>query len=137
MPDREWQVSGVVIKGNGAGQSTPPPVQLPPATRPKLAHSAPPSVEEGKPLSVKLEISGDNNIQTVRLHYRPVNQLANFQSLDAAPGGQFTIPGKDIDAGWDLMYYFEILNKDGIGWFAPDPLQETPYYVVKVRPAVH
>jgi len=137
MPDGEWQVSGVVIKDNGAGQSTPPPVQLPPATRPKLAHTAPPSIEEGKPLSVKLEISGDNNIQTVRLHYRPVNQLANFQSLDAAPAGQFTIPGKDIDARWDLMYYFEILNKDGTGWFAPDPLQETPYYVVKVRPAVH
>jgi hypothetical protein len=35
---------------------------------------------------------------------------------------------------WDLMYYFEILNRAGGGWFYPDPQNATPYYVVKVRP---
>jgi hypothetical protein len=32
------------------------------------------------------------------------------------------------------MYYFEILNSEGGGWFQPDPLVTTPYYVVKVSP---
>jgi hypothetical protein len=30
------------------------------------------------------------------------------------------------------MYYFEVLNKQGGGWFEPDPAVATPYYVVKV-----
>ena len=32
------------------------------------------------------------------------------------------------------MYYFEILNRGGSGWFQPDPQTATPYYVVKVEP---
>jgi hypothetical protein len=30
------------------------------------------------------------------------------------------------------MYYFELLRGDGGGWFEPDPLERTPYYVVEV-----
>jgi hypothetical protein len=30
-----------------------------------------------------------------------------------------------------LMYYFEALSDNGSGWFEPDPLTQTPYYVVK------
>ena len=29
------------------------------------------------------------------------------------------------------MYYFEALSDNGGGWFEPDPLTQTPYYVVK------
>ena len=28
------------------------------------------------------------------------------------------------------MYYFEVIDDHGAGWFQPDPLRETPYYVV-------
>jgi hypothetical protein len=30
------------------------------------------------------------------------------------------------------MYYFEVLNSDGSGWFQPDPETQTPYYVVNI-----
>jgi hypothetical protein len=69
----------------------------------------------------------------VRLHYRPVNQLAKFKTLEAKPGGVFQIPAEDVSANWDLMYYFEVLNDQKTGWFQPDPLVATPYYVVKVN----
>jgi hypothetical protein len=46
------------------------------------------------------------------------------------------IPGADISAKWDLMYYFEVLNKEKGGWFEPDPAVATPYYVVKVESAM-
>ena len=44
------------------------------------------------------------------------------------------IPASDVSARWDLMYYFEVLNDRNSGWFEPDPLRETPYYVIKVVP---
>ena len=73
---------------------------------------------------------------TVRLHYRPVNQLAKFKTLEApASKASFAIPADEISARWDLMYYFEVLNRERSGWFEPDPDRATPYYVVKVEPA--
>ena len=74
-------------------------------------------------------------MRTVRLYYRPVNQLARFKMLEAKPGARFTIPGADVSHRWDLMYYFEVLNSSNSGWFHPDPLRDTPYYVVKTAPA--
>jgi hypothetical protein len=63
-----------------------------------------------------------------------VNQLARFKTIEQAPDQlTFTIPGDDISNKWGLMYYFEILNAQGSGWFQPDPLTTTPYYVVDVR----
>ena len=31
------------------------------------------------------------------------------------------------------MYYFEVLNRVGRGWFEPDPIVATPYFVVTVE----
>ena len=66
-----------------------------------------------------------------------MNQQARFKTLENKAGdASFTIPAEDVPASWDLMYYFEILNAGGTGWFQPDPYVATPYYVVKVQPAV-
>jgi len=32
------------------------------------------------------------------------------------------------------MYYFEVINLANSGWFRPNPLKETPYFVVNVTP---
>jgi hypothetical protein len=69
----------------------------------------------------------------VKLHYRALNQLSEFTVVEqSAARAEFTIPMTDR---WDLMYYFEVLNKENSGWFEPDPLAATPYYVVAVTPA--
>ena len=74
-------------------------------------------------------------MKAVRLHYRPLNQLAKFKTLEnAGAKGVFTIPAVDVSPRWDLMYYFEILNKENTGWFDPDPRVATPYYVVRIEP---
>jgi hypothetical protein len=44
----------------------------------------------------------------------------------------FVIPGEEVVADWDLMYYFEILARED-GWFYPDPQTATPYIVVPVQ----
>jgi hypothetical protein len=49
-------------------------------------------------------------------------------------GTTFTIPGEDISARWDLMYYFEVLNKEKSGWFYPDPASATPTLSNEVQP---
>ena len=60
-------------------------------------------------------------------------EKAQFKTLEhAASEPSFTIPGEDLSANWNLMYYFEILNQGGGDWFQPDPQQATPYYVNKV-----
>jgi hypothetical protein len=57
-----------------------------------------------------------------------------FKTLEAqAACPVFTIPGEDISAEYDLMYYFEILNQAKSGWFEPDPARATPYYVVETK----
>jgi hypothetical protein len=38
----------------------------------------------------------------------------------------------DLNPRRDLIYYFEVLNKERTGWFDPDPNLATPHYVVKV-----
>lgn len=137
FPEGPWAVSGLVIQGSGA--TTAParagePKFLP---RPQLSHVAPKTAEAGKPLALTLRISPISEISAVRLHYRAVNQSVEFKTLEAGPAqeAKFTIPGTDISAKWDLMYYFEVLNKDKGGWFEPDPSVATPYHVVRVKTA--
>lgn len=70
----------------------------------------------------------------VRLHYRPLNALAKFKTIEKSRAdATFTIPAADIDSDYDLLYYFEILNSEYGGWFQPDPMAATPYYVIEAR----
>ena len=97
-----------------------------------MRHTPPASAAAGAPLTLALQISGATKPKQVRLHYRAANQLVPFKVLEVAPGAAFTIPGHDIQGQWDLMYYFEVIDDSGGGWFQPEPTRETPYYVVKV-----
>jgi hypothetical protein len=127
MPAGDWSISGVVIRG---GKSVPVPAEPKDLPRPSFHHDAPAQAQSGQPLTLRLTVSGDH-VRGVRLHYRPLNQLAQFKTIEKAPGEAFTIPGSDISSDYDLMYYFEVLSDNSSGWFQPDPLTQTPYYVVK------
>lgn len=127
FPRGDWSISGLVIKGPRAKEQ-PPSLRLAPILpRPKVSHEPPLLAESGKPLTLLLSISGVPSL-TVRLHYRSLNQKDPFRILDGGPA--FTIPDQDISSRWDLIYYFEILNGKGSGWFYPDPATATPYFVV-------
>ncbi len=103
-------------------------------SRPQTAHTPPKSAPPNQPLTLTLQLTPPKDARAVRLHYRPLNQLAQFKTLEqpAASSVTFTIPAGDLPPNWDLLYYFEILNRENSGWFEPDPLVATPYHVVKV-----
>jgi hypothetical protein len=129
LPAADWTLSGLIIKKTEPDEDPEPqhwPATLP---RPAIEHTPAPFAIANQPLTIALKV---NRGYTIRLHYRAVNQLAKFKTIENDKG-QFTIPAEDISLNWDLMYYFEILNKEGGGWFHPDPLTTTPYYVVKVQ----
>lgn len=135
FPEGEPATSRLVVKGPRPPEPLPPqnwPKRLP---RPNIAHSPSKTAPPDKPLALTVRIVPTANVKAVRLHYRPVNQLAKFKTLEN-PGakGVFTIPAADVSSRWDLMYYFEILNKEDTGWFDPDPRVATPYYVVRIEP---
>ncbi|MDP2997823.1 MAG: hypothetical protein Q8N47_10070, partial [Bryobacterales bacterium] len=136
FPESEWDVAGLVITSR-AERPTPALRRWPKALpRPAMLHTPLKSVAAGKPLLLTLKVWPINNVTTVRLHYRPVNQLAKFKTLEAPVSkASFAIPAEEISSRWDLMYYFEVLNRERSGWFEPDPDRATPYYVVKVEPA--
>ncbi len=133
MKEGEWTVSGLVIRGK---EQPAPKASVPQALpRPQIDHTPPKGVIAGQPLELTLRISPIKGVTHVRLHYRAVNQLSKFVTLDSPISKpSFVIRGEDISSRWDLMYYFEILNAGKGGWFEPDPGVATPYFVVKVEP---
>jgi hypothetical protein len=110
---------------------------LPPrakGTAPLWTHTPPASAPSEKPLTLLLEMAQPKTVSAVRLHYKPTDPAAATQVLEAAAKAEvsFTIPASEITGNWDLQYFFEILNADGSGWFEPDPLTATPYWVVHI-----
>lgn len=133
FPEGDWSISGLVVKrlGGDAAQPIPPMPRVIP--RPEFRHDAPTQAMVGKDLPLMLSIPNVAHVKRVRLYYRAVNQLEQFKTIDHSPNEAFVVPGADIPVNYDLMYYFEVLNDDGGGWFQPDPLITTPYYVVKIE----
>ncbi|MBI5280529.1 MAG: hypothetical protein HY858_02520 [Candidatus Solibacter usitatus] len=131
MPEGEWRYSGVLLQ---AARPPSAPARWPmPLSCPALEHTPPKRVETGRPLQLSLAVYPPTHVRTVRLHYRPLNQLVQWKTMDApAQRALFIIPGEELDVRWDLQYYFEALNTERTGWFHPDPAQATPYYVVPV-----
>jgi hypothetical protein len=103
-------------------------------TPPPWTHMPPASAPSEQPLTLMLHIALPKTVSAVRLHFRATDPAAATQVIEQAAKAElsFTIPGAEITGNWDLQYFFEILNADGSGWFAPDPLTTTPYWVVHV-----
>jgi len=134
FPAGEWTASGLVIKAAREAPDPPAARRARPVPPPKITHLPPKSAVAGSPLQLSLSVVPSTAARIVRLHYRPVNQLVPFKTLEAPAARRvFTIPAEDISPRWDLMYYFEVLAADGSGWFHPDPAVATPYYVVTVN----
>jgi hypothetical protein len=132
FPEGDWNISGLVVTRENVASDHAPEHWPSPVPTPEFSHTPPEVTQAIQPLRLTLDIAPAKNVTAVRLHYRPVNQLAKFKTVEAAPGKPFEIPAADISDKWDLMYYFEILNSEKAGWFYPDPHVETPYFVVSV-----
>jgi hypothetical protein len=105
--------------------------------RPRIAHEPIRSATPGKDFTLSLEILRAPAPERVLLHYRPVDQTADWKQITMRPIGdgryQGTIPGKDITARFDLSYYFEALSEGGGGTLWPSWEEGPPYVVVDVK----
>jgi hypothetical protein len=90
-----------------------------------------------RPLLVKATAKASVGVRCLRVRYRGATQFQNYYSLDMLPTDQpdeyaAEIPGEHIESKFDLMYFFEIFDKDNNGRIFPDEAKETPYIVVKL-----
>ena len=107
----------------------------PAMARPQMMHKPNQATPSDQPLNVTLRIAAPKQATLVRLHYRTLDPQSKEAVLDQQPSPEihFTIPGSDLTGTWDLFYYFEVLNREGSGWFEPDPLAAAPYFVVHIQ----
>jgi hypothetical protein len=114
-----------------ANATSSAPVSL----RPQMMHKPNQATAANQPLVVTLHLATPKQATLVRLHYRTLDPQSNEAVLEEQPSGEvhFTIPGSELTGTWDLFYYFEVLNREGSGWFEPDPLAAAPYFVVHIQ----
>jgi hypothetical protein len=121
------------------GSQTPIAVKLAEDSRaPKVVeHERVTSHNSSNPLTLSLKVDSDRNPPDVLLHYRTVDQNADFhiQAMEPIGDGDYrtAIPATDLDPNFDEMYYFELVDEFGNGTFHPDPFTGGRYYVINVR----
>ena len=109
-----------------------------PFETPRVEHTVPAAADAGKDLSLTAKVLARTPIDRVLLHYRPLNQRADWKEIAMTAGndGRFTaaIPSRDITAKFDLQYYFEVLYQGGGGRMWPSWQDGMPYIIVPTKP---
>ena len=103
-----------------------------PPPRPTFTHTVIHTATPDHAIDLLLQIAPVKDVAMVRLHYRALDAAAT-QILEkpAAASVAFTIPPQPAD----ILYYFEIAGHGSGGWFEPDPMQATPYHIIRIQPA--
>ncbi len=91
----------------------------------------------GRDVLVSARVTAAAGVKSVRLRYRHLAQFEDYQTaemtLDSATQTYTAhIPASVIDPKWDLMYFVEVIDRNGTGRMYPDLDVETPYVVVPV-----
>ncbi len=120
--------------GTDVDRSREIPALLIAPPRPQITHLPVKIVTEGQPITLSIQINPAKDVRVVRFHYRALGAAA-WTTLEKVAGPfTFTIPAADLVADTQMVYYFEILNRENGGWFEPDPLTAIPYHEVRVAP---
>jgi hypothetical protein len=110
-----------------------------PNLKPPVVSLKPPAAaEQGRDLRIAAQVSAPEGVKWVRLRYRHVSQFEDYQtaemSLDPKTGlYAAAIPAAFIDPKWDLMYFVEVVGKNGAGRMYPDLEREMPYVIAPVK----
>ncbi|MFC2111720.1 hypothetical protein ACFLTA_00480 [Bacteroidota bacterium] len=102
----------------------------------ELLETGPATVDQD--LRVEVKVPDPGKIETMRLGFRHLTQFEDYQSKEmiwdpTSSSFAATIPGEFIDAGWDLMYFVELIDTEGLGAKIPDMSKELPYVIVPVK----
>ncbi|MGW8315406.1 MAG: hypothetical protein ACWGNV_07385 [Bacteroidales bacterium] len=92
----------------------------------------------GEDILIRAAINATNGIRWVRLRYRAVNQHLDYSTatMQRVNGGDeflAVVPAREIDPGYDFMYFLEVMDEEGQGMIYPDLEKETPYIIVKLE----
>lgn len=103
----------------------------------RIVHTPVKSAGIYQPIEITANIGSLESIKWVRLRYRSVNQAEDYKVLPMVLTGtegeyRATIPVDQIIPKFDLMYFLEIMDKNGHGRIYPDLNKEAPYIVVKL-----
>lgn len=110
-----------------------------PNPEPPVVSLIPPdAAERGRELRVTAKVSAPEGVKWVRLRYRHLSQYEDYLTAEMTPGPtagtyQAIIPPAFVDPKWDLMYFVEVVGKNGAGRMYPDFEREMPYVIVPVR----
>ncbi len=85
-------------------------------------------------LEISASVRAAAGVKSVRLRYRHVTQYEDYQTAEMTLDPKtklYTahIPPAFVDAKWHLMYYVEVIDKNGGGRIFPDLESATPYVV--------
>ena len=77
-------------------------------------------------------------VKWMRLRYRHLSQYEDYLTADMtldSKTGLYTasVPASFIDPKWDVMYFVEVVGKDGGGRMYPDLEKQAPYIIVPVK----
>ncbi len=105
---------------------------------PEVLHEPVTAAPAATPLAITAEVRDPAGVKWVRLRYRSVNQHQDYRTLPMLPSGgdnlyRAVIPAEDIPTTWDLMYFLEVMDRDGNGRIYPDLNHETPYHLVRLQ----
>lgn len=104
---------------------------------PRFSHDPVLEWDPGKPLEIRARVSDESGIDRVLLYYRPTRQAMQYlvETMAEMERGTYAaeIPGEIITTEFDLIYFFEAVDKKGNGIFYPDQDTKDPHLVVKIR----
>jgi hypothetical protein len=111
--------------------------------RPLVAcnHVPPASFEAGASLRLVVTVLVPDEVSSIRLHYRHVDQAERWKRVEMqGDGGRFTaaIPADYTQSDFPLEYYFDLVGKSGAARLEPAfnaTLSNQPYYTVMQRGA--
>ncbi len=89
-------------------------------------------------IKISATVKAPAGVRWVRLRSRAVNQHMDYKTktMLARKGSDIftaTIPARQIDKQFDLMYFIEVMDSEGRGRIYPDFELETPYVVIKLE----
>ncbi len=108
------------------------------ASGPRVTHQPVTTAPVGRAIEITADVRHPAGVKWVRLRYRSVDQHQDYRTLPMTPTAEqhryrATIPAEHINLVWDLMYFIEVMDREGHGRIHPDLDQETPYIVVKLE----
>lgn len=109
-------------------------------SRPQCHHVPASSFRPGKPIPVEITVEAGRALESIRLHYRHVNQADEYQRMAMSGAGRCwraTIPGEYTESPYPLLYFFELHGACGDAWLYPglnEDLANQPYFTVPRQP---